>query len=160
MSLPFKSDNPHLGDSYASAESRFLSLERRFRRDAKLARDYADLTREYMDFGHTTLVDHGAINLVASNTHYIYLYVYLCILICLLWLCKLSWDEPLSGHSLSDWHSLCNKLSLIGKIVVPRCIRCNHEAVTVQLHGFSDASERGFGCCVYVRVIYQDATAS
>ena len=106
VSLPFKSDNPHLGESYTSAESRFLSLERRFRRDAKLARDYADSIREYMDLGHMTLIDHGAINLVASNTCYIYLYI----LIYLLWLCKLGWDEPISGQSLSDWHSLCNKL--------------------------------------------------
>ena len=77
-----------------------------------------------------------------------------------LWLCKLGWDEPISGQSLSDWHSLCDKLGLISKIVVPRSIRCKREASTVELHGFSDASERGFGCCIYVRVIYQDSSAS
>ena len=109
VSLPFKSDNPHLEESYTSAESRFLSLERRFRRDANLARDYADFIKEYMDLGHMTLIDHGAINLVASNTYYIYLCVYLCILIYLLCLCKLGWDEPISGQSRSDWHSLCSK---------------------------------------------------
>ena len=57
--------------SYTSAESRFLSLERRFRRDAKLARDYVDSIREYMDLGHTTLIDHGAINSGASNIYYL-----------------------------------------------------------------------------------------
>ena len=36
VSLPFKSDNPQLGESYASAEARFLSLEHRFMRDSKL----------------------------------------------------------------------------------------------------------------------------
>ena len=56
VSLPFKSDNPHLGESYTSAESRFLNLERRFRRDAKLSRDYADFIGEYLKLGHMSLI--------------------------------------------------------------------------------------------------------
>ena len=67
VSLPFKSDNPHLGESYTSAESRFLSLERRFRRDAKLARDYVDFIKEYKDLGHMTLINDGAFNSVNKN---------------------------------------------------------------------------------------------
>ena len=76
-----------------------MCIRDRFRRDAKLARDYADFTKECKDLGHMTLIDDGAINSVASNTYYTYLYVYLYILIYLLWLCKLSWDEPISGQS-------------------------------------------------------------
>ena len=68
VSLPFKPDNLHLGESYTNAEARFLNLERRFRRDAKLARDYADFIKEYKDLGHMTLIDDCAINSGASNT--------------------------------------------------------------------------------------------
>ena len=42
VSLPFKSDNPQLGESYGSAEARFLRLERQFMRDSKLAHEYAN----------------------------------------------------------------------------------------------------------------------
>ena len=63
VSLPFKSDNPHLGESYTSAESRFLNLERRFRRDPKLARDYADFIGEYLKLGHMTPIDLSLIHI-------------------------------------------------------------------------------------------------
>ena len=77
-----------------------------------------------------------------------------------LWLCNLGWDEPISGQLRLHWHSLCDKLCLISKIIVPRSIRCKSEASIVELRGFSDASETGYGCCVYVRVLYQDSSAS
>ena len=77
-----------------------------------------------------------------------------------LWLCNLGWDEPISEQLYLCWRSLCDKLCLIGKIIVPRSIRSKSKAKIVELHGFADASEKGYGCCVYVRVIYQDSSAS
>ena len=71
VALPFKSDNPQLGESYATAEARFLSLERRFMRDSKLARDYANFIQEYKDLGHMTLIDNCSINSGVSNTYYL-----------------------------------------------------------------------------------------
>ena len=40
-----------------------------------------------------------------------------------LWLCNLGWDEPISDQLYSYWRSLCDKLYLISKIIVPRSIR-------------------------------------
>ena len=58
-----------------------------------------------------------------------------------LWLCNLGWDEPISWQLYLHWRSLCDKLCLIGKIIVPRSIRCKSKAKIVELHGFADASE-------------------
>ena len=54
----------------------------------------------------------------------------------------------------------CDKLYLIGEIIVPRSIRSKSESKLIELHGFPDASEKGYGCCIYIRVIYQDLLAS
>ena len=62
ISLPFASDNAQLGESYATAEARFLSLECRFKRDSELAREYANFIQEYRDLGHMALVDDCSVN--------------------------------------------------------------------------------------------------
>ena len=66
-----------------------------------------------------------------------------------LWLCSLGWDEPISEQLYSYWRSLCDKLYLIGKIIVPRSIRSKSEPKLIELHGFADASEKGYGCLLY-----------
>ena len=71
VSLPFESDNPQLGESYATAEARFLSLERRLKRDSELAREYANFIQEYRDLGHMALVDDCSVNSRVSNTYYL-----------------------------------------------------------------------------------------
>ena len=57
--------------SYANAEARFLSLERRFKRDADLAREHSNFIQEYKDLAHMTLVDDCSINSGVSNTYYL-----------------------------------------------------------------------------------------
>lgn len=42
----------------------------------------------------------------------------------------------------------------VEKIVVPRCVVKFDEINALELHGFGDASEKGFGCAIYIRVIY------
>ncbi|KAK9678919.1 Pao retrotransposon peptidase [Popillia japonica] len=68
-----------------------------------------------------------------------------------LWTLKISWDESLPIDIYTKWQNLRNELTLLNKIRIPRYI-FNSLPVHIELHGFSDASERAYGACVYIRV--------
>ncbi|XP_073943810.1 uncharacterized protein isoform X2 [Choristoneura fumiferana] len=55
VTIPLKKDPSELGDSYAMAKMRFLSLERRFNRDPVFKEKYTDFMQEYEQLGHMTL---------------------------------------------------------------------------------------------------------
>ncbi|XP_076384620.1 uncharacterized protein LOC117224036 [Megalopta genalis] len=52
VSLPFNNDKPKLGESKSAAYKRFLSLERRLKRDPELNNQYKAIFKEYLDLGH------------------------------------------------------------------------------------------------------------
>ncbi|XP_026744696.1 uncharacterized protein LOC113506031 [Trichoplusia ni] len=67
-----------------------------------------------------------------------------------MWLDKLSWDEPLSPELSAPWQAIVRKLPLINDFRFPRIVVC--ESYThLELHIFTDASERAYGACAYVR---------
>ena len=77
-----------------------------------------------------------------------------------LWREGLDWDTDLPQH-LADLHSQWrSELDVIAKITLPRCYFLPLKAVTQQLHGFSDASERAYAGVVYIRATYGDGTTS
>ena len=42
-----------------------------------------------------------------------------------------------------------------------RCyMESSKEADVIQIHGFSDASEKGYSAVVYIRILYSDSTVS
>ncbi|XP_075150864.1 uncharacterized protein LOC142224972 [Haematobia irritans] len=55
--LPLSEDAATLGESETSAYSRFLALERRFKRDNNLEKQYKDFMQSYEDLGHMTQID-------------------------------------------------------------------------------------------------------
>ncbi|XP_050359346.1 uncharacterized protein LOC126779442 isoform X4 [Nymphalis io] len=59
VTMPLKGDPSNLGQSYLHAKNRFLSLERRFRRDPIFKRHYIEFMREYENLGHMTLDSHS-----------------------------------------------------------------------------------------------------
>ncbi|XP_076650259.1 uncharacterized protein LOC143357625 [Halictus rubicundus] len=67
-----------------------------------------------------------------------------------LWQLKLDWDEsvPLSIHS--TWVNYATQLNLLNNLAFERRILLP-DAVNIQLHGFCDASESGYGACIYLR---------
>ncbi|CAG9135443.1 unnamed protein product [Plutella xylostella] len=69
-----------------------------------------------------------------------------------LWLDKLSWDEPLPSEIKKRWNEITKSLSLLNAVRCPRIMVCDAHK-TVQLHIFSDASERAYGACAYVRSV-------
>lgn len=67
-----------------------------------------------------------------------------------MWSDKLSWDEPLTPALHSSWNTLVRTLPLINNFRVPRLVVCRFSSL-LELHVFTDASERAYGACVYVR---------
>lgn len=69
-------------------------------------------------------------------------------------LAKLEWDEHLTGKLLEEWLKVLDELRNTPKVMIDRqyCFfEVNDPFVSVQLHGFSDASLRSYGCCIYLR---------
>ncbi|XP_057330973.1 uncharacterized protein LOC130671223 [Microplitis mediator] len=74
-----------------------------------------------------------------------------------LWLQNFDWDATLSPLLLQEWNLFRDELHQISKIQIPRW---NHvrTGVSIELHGFSDASQLAMAAVVYLKVT--DATGS
>lgn len=68
-----------------------------------------------------------------------------------LWLAGLNWDEPLPITIQAEWTQFQGQLPLIHTIAIPRWLNTAPN-VTIELHGFSDASEKAYAAAVYVRI--------
>lgn len=69
-----------------------------------------------------------------------------------LWLLKIGWDESVPQVIHTAWEDFVADLNSLATIPVPRyCL--TPKAHNVQLHGFCDSSIRGYGCCLYLRVV-------
>ena len=67
---------------------------------------------------------------------------------------QLPWDDPVPGYVCAKWTAWLQDLQKIGVLKFIRCIKplaFNESAM--QLHHFSDASQRAFGCCSYLRCV-------
>lgn len=69
-----------------------------------------------------------------------------------IWQLGIGWDELLPLDLLTLWNCFREDMKLINKITVPRHVLCN-KGVEIQLHGFSDASEKAYGACIYIRSV-------
>ncbi|XP_065365492.1 uncharacterized protein LOC135958516 [Calliphora vicina] len=69
-----------------------------------------------------------------------------------IWKDKTDWDESLKTLTLAQWRSFLNDYPNIEKINIPRWVNF-HPSHEIELHAFSDASEKAYGCALYVRSI-------
>ncbi|XP_018401614.1 PREDICTED: uncharacterized protein LOC108778819 [Cyphomyrmex costatus] len=69
------------------------------------------------------------------------------------WMQQLGWDDPLRDEEAAAWTSLRDQLPLIEDVRVPRWMHIDSPGVKVEVHGFSDASERAYGAAVYLRAL-------
>lgn len=69
-----------------------------------------------------------------------------------LWKANISWDEAVPQSILTMWIELRQELSHLSKFSIPRKDIIDHP-VTIQLHGFADASESAYGACIYLRSV-------
>lgn len=74
-----------------------------------------------------------------------------------LWSLKLEWDDVLPLQSFQVWERFLNNLKSMDKISVPRFMQ-NHDFSSITLVGFSDASLKAYGCCLYLRVLKSDGS--
>ncbi|XP_022827330.1 uncharacterized protein LOC111357037 isoform X1 [Spodoptera litura] len=72
-----------------------------------------------------------------------------------LWLAKCSWDELVPAHIQYAWKDFQNSLHLLNEFKIPRWVLCD-SASRLQLHIFTDASEKAYGACAYVRSVSRD----
>jgi hypothetical protein len=73
------------------------------------------------------------------------------ILLLQLWLHKFDWDEQLPSELLNQWMDMYLRLSQVHEIAVDRLVLAKGQPTEIQLHGFSDSSEKAYGACLYLR---------
>ena len=73
-----------------------------------------------------------------------------------LWSLTTDWDEPLVEKSENEWREFMTSLPALRRIQIPRCMGLTSTSQSVDVHGFSDASERAYSAVAYLRV--QDAS--
>lgn len=66
-----------------------------------------------------------------------------------LWSLNLSWDESIPQELYCKWKDYQVSLKSLNDLKIPHRIRNLHSSKKIDIHGFSDASERAYGACLY-----------
>ena len=72
-----------------------------------------------------------------------------------LWEEQLGWDGLVPDHFQTKHCTWRTQLPVLSTIQLPRCYFAPEPTQSVELHGFSDASEAAYAAVVYVRATYQ-----
>lgn len=67
-----------------------------------------------------------------------------------LWQFHRNWDETLPDNIGESWQQFRTELIALNNLKIPRQVTAK-KVTDIQLHGFCDASERGYGACIYIR---------
>lgn len=73
-----------------------------------------------------------------------------------IWLSRITWDENLPQNILLEWKRFVHDLPCLSQLRIPRYLFNQNKILSIELHGFSDASSKAYGACCYVRAIYED----
>lgn len=77
------------------------------------------------------------------------------ILIQAIWKTQTGWDEAVTAPILKAWETFKKEIPDVQSIRIPRWLGTSKHA-PIQLHGFSDASQDAYACCVYARTVHLD----
>lgn len=69
-----------------------------------------------------------------------------------LWLSKMDWDDVPTDDVVEAWSRFKSELPEISKIGIPRLL-FSDKVSRLEMHGFCDASTKGYGCVIYFRII-------
>lgn len=72
-----------------------------------------------------------------------------------LWLKRLAWDEQLPADVGTAWANIMNTISALSSLRIPRRVVCDFYK-EMEMHIFTDASERAYGAAVYIRSVDKD----
>lgn len=68
-----------------------------------------------------------------------------------LWSHSLQWDDELPDELSLQWQHLHSQLLHLNTIQVDRLVMVKGTPTDIELHGFADASEKAYGCSLYIR---------
>ncbi|KAF6771946.1 hypothetical protein AHF37_09510 [Paragonimus kellicotti] len=73
---------------------------------------------------------------------------------------KVDWDGELASEEIVAWQEWLHGLAGLTELRIPRCIkpRTLEGPYQMELHGFSDASEAGYGAAIYARLVATDGS--
>jgi len=74
-----------------------------------------------------------------------------------LWKLKINWDDELSIEMQMQWKKYLINLDQCNNLSIPRWLQCD-DAEKIYVHGFSDASLKAYGACIYVVCISSDGS--
>ena len=70
---------------------------------------------------------------------------------------KSSWDDELPSEMKQRWSALINELEVLQNVRVPRCYFSFPSAKRrIELHAFSDVSQKAYAAAVYIRRVVND----
>ena len=70
---------------------------------------------------------------------------------------KLDWDDPVPSEIASRWVDWLNTLDGVKSFNIPRCVKpSSFDGAHLELHHFSDASEKAYGVCSFLRCVNPD----
>lgn len=72
-----------------------------------------------------------------------------------LWSQKVDWDEAVNQNIKNEWFEFTDNLNALSRLQVPRRVICDSPKV-IEMHSFSDASQRAYGSSIYIRSIDQN----
>ncbi|XP_055615030.1 uncharacterized protein LOC129761337 [Toxorhynchites rutilus septentrionalis] len=70
-----------------------------------------------------------------------------------LWREGKTWDDEPNDSAQRKWIEFHDNLEGLGKLSVPRWVTATSSVVSLELHGFCDASTHAYGACIYVRAV-------
>ena len=77
-----------------------------------------------------------------------------------LWKKKLGWDQTPDDETVRLHKEWRQQLPLLSSVTLPRCYFAPGKVMSVQLHGFSDASAQAYAAVIYIRATYADDSAT
>lgn len=75
----------------------------------------------------------------------------------MLWRENLNWDQPVSDTIQTRFEDFCHDLQALNRLEIPR-YALHQNVIESEIHVFSDASEKGYGACIYLRCNTGDDT--
>ncbi|XP_075223913.1 uncharacterized protein LOC142325766 [Lycorma delicatula] len=74
-----------------------------------------------------------------------------------MWLIKdLGWDQQVPGALQLKWNEYRESLRILNQLSVSRRISIRNSDQAFEIHGFSDASEKAYEVCLYMRTVAEN----